>query len=176
MDPLDVVSEVRHPRRPHLSQAGEEEEDDQSTNKQKGIRQARQCLAAVRKKFRRLNSGVSASTGVSGGDSQVDQDANAGMEGAASTTDGGVPAPAGELAAEQRGRPHSSADANLQVAAAFLPGRIPERQIKTVASHLARAIGLVSENAGMVQRPVRLITEQLGDPRLFFEGLRFTVY
>ena len=56
--------------------------------------------------------------------------------------------------------------AELQRAAAFLPGRIAEAHVSAVASHLIKAVGVVSGRAGLVPKPVQHLTEMLGDPRL----------
>ena len=45
-----------------------------------------------------------------------------------------------------------------------MPGRIAESQVSTAASHLAKAIGLVTQKAGLVGKPVQHLTEKLGDP------------
>lgn len=56
--------------------------------------------------------------------------------------------------------------AELQRAAAFLPGRIAEAHVSAVASNLIKAVGGVSGRAGLVSKPVQHLTEMLGDPRL----------
>ena len=57
--------------------------------------------------------------------------------------------------------PNSEAD--LQVAAAFLPGRIAESHIGSVAKHLVSAVGRISERAGLLSTPVARLTAELGE-------------
>jgi len=53
--------------------------------------------------------------------------------------------------------------ADLQVAVAFLPGRIADSHIATVARHLVSAVGSVSERAGLLSSPVARLTGELGE-------------
>jgi hypothetical protein len=53
--------------------------------------------------------------------------------------------------------------ADLQVAAAFLPGRIADSHVGTVAKHLVAVVGSVSEKAGLLPSPVARLTSELGE-------------
>ena len=58
----------------------------------------------------------------------------------------------------------TSNQAQLQVEAAFLPGRIAENHISLIAKHLLRVVGSVSKSTGMVSGPVAALTKRLGEP------------
>ncbi len=63
------------------------------------------------------------------------------------------------------------AKAQLQIASAFLPGRIAETHVSLIAKHLVHAVGTVSEQTGLISRPVAVLTKKLGEPcrnRSFF--------
>lgn len=49
------------------------------------------------------------------------------------------------------------------MAVAFLPGRIADSHITTVARNLVSAVGSVSERAGLLSSPVARLTGELGE-------------
>ena len=57
-------------------------------------------------------------------------------------------------------------EADLQIAASFLPGRIADSHITLVAKHLVSMLSSVSEKTGLVGKPVALLTRELGEPCL----------
>lgn len=59
---------------------------------------------------------------------------------------------------------HGTFEAKLQVAVAFLPGRICESHVSLLAKKLLKTISDVTAAAGVVSRPVAFLTEQLGEP------------
>ena len=54
-------------------------------------------------------------------------------------------------------------EAELQVASAFLPGRIAESHVSQAAHHLVSVVGSVSERAGLLTAPVARLTQELGE-------------
>lgn len=54
--------------------------------------------------------------------------------------------------------------AELQIACAFLPGRIADAHVSLVARHLLSAVGMLSQKIGLVTKPVATLTQELGEP------------
>ena len=56
--------------------------------------------------------------------------------------------------------------AELQIAASFLPGRVADSHVTMIAKHLVSAVSSVAEKIGLVGTPVALLTRQLGEAGL----------
>lgn len=54
-------------------------------------------------------------------------------------------------------------DASLQVAAAFLPGRIAASHVQVVARHLVKVVAQVAQGCGLLTDPAAELTRQLGE-------------
>ena len=59
---------------------------------------------------------------------------------------------------------YTDVDAKLQIAAAFLSGRIAASHIQTVASHLLQAVSGLVRSCGVVSAPAADLTSHLGEP------------
>ncbi len=59
---------------------------------------------------------------------------------------------------------YTDVDAKLQIAAAFLSGRIATSHIQTVASHLLQAVSGLVKSCGLVSAPAADLTAKLGEP------------
>lgn len=57
----------------------------------------------------------------------------------------------------------SSNKADLQVATAFLPGRICDTHVTLVAKNVLNTIGHIYGLSGVVPKPVAFLTEKLGE-------------
>jgi hypothetical protein len=59
---------------------------------------------------------------------------------------------------------HNANEARLQVAAAFLPGRICDSHVSLLAKRLLQAIGHITAVTGAVSQPAAYLTEKMGEP------------
>ena len=65
---------------------------------------------------------------------------------------------------QQAPQKYTDIDARLQIASAFLSGRIAASHIQTVASHLLQAVSGIVMSCGVVSEPVADLTGHLGEP------------
>lgn len=65
-------------------------------------------------------------------------------------------------------RPTRTAQAKIQVASAFLPGRVCESHVALVARKIVALIGSVTAETGVVSRPIATLTSKLGEACLLF--------
>lgn len=65
-------------------------------------------------------------------------------------------------------RPSSSRsiDDELQLASAWLPGRIAQAHVRVIANHLIKAVASLAKTCGLVSDAAAELTSQLGDTRL----------
>ena len=61
---------------------------------------------------------------------------------------------------------NSCYQAELQIAASFLPGRVADSHVKLIAHHLVSAVSSVAEKVGLFGKPVAMLTSQLGEAGL----------
>ena len=54
-------------------------------------------------------------------------------------------------------------EAELQISAAFIPGRIAETHVGQVAKRICSAVGSISKKSGLVSAPVAKLTAELGE-------------
>ena len=66
--------------------------------------------------------------------------------------------------ASEPAQTYTDVDAKLQIAAAFLSGRIAGSHIQTVASHLLQAVSGLVKSCAVVSAPAAELTAHLGDP------------
>ena len=59
-------------------------------------------------------------------------------------------------------------EAELQIAAAFIPGRIAEAHVGRVAKSILTATSSVSEKSGLISTPIAKLTAELGEARFYF--------